>query len=326
MELLAKYGNDHLASVYLLQLRNDRRYCVECAESIQPPRPRHEKWVMLISTLFGCPVGCSMCDAGSAYHGKLTVEEMAAQIQFMAHHRFGTTALPIKLLKIQLARMGEPAFNPAVLDLLTRLPSIIQAQALMPSISTIAPVSASNFFASLCDIKNRYFPNGAFQLQFSIHSTDGHVRQQIIPLPVWDLGQLARFGSTWHRAGDRKITLNFAPAPEFPIDSALLEKFFNPEYFLIKLTPLNPTEKARLNGLTSMINPLTPDSQLALADDLRQRGFEVLISIGEPEENGIGSNCGQYITRFHQEQHQARNYSALWQSELQEIDPLMISS
>jgi 23S rRNA (adenine2503-C2)-methyltransferase len=31
---------------------------------------------------------------------------------------------------------------------------------------------------------------------------------------------------------------------------------------------------------------------------LSEVGYEVLVSIGELEENHIGSNCGQYITRY----------------------------
>jgi 23S rRNA (adenine2503-C2)-methyltransferase len=30
---------------------------------------------------------------------------------------------------------------------------------------------------------------------------------------------------------------------------------------------------------------------------LRQSGYEVILSIGEVEENAIGSNCGQYLRR-----------------------------
>jgi 23S rRNA (adenine2503-C2)-methyltransferase len=34
-----------------------------------------------------------------------------------------------------------------------------------------------------------------------------------------------------------------------------------------------------------------------VADTLRQAGYEVIISIGDLEENQIGSNCGQYVRR-----------------------------
>jgi 23S rRNA (adenine2503-C2)-methyltransferase len=34
-----------------------------------------------------------------------------------------------------------------------------------------------------------------------------------------------------------------------------------------------------------------------LISAFRREGFEVILSIGELEENRIGSNCGQYIQR-----------------------------
>jgi 23S rRNA (adenine2503-C2)-methyltransferase len=32
-------------------------------------------------------------------------------------------------------------------------------------------------------------------------------------------------------------------------------------------------------------------------EELKKSGFEIILSIGEPEENKIGSNCGQYIRK-----------------------------
>ncbi len=64
MRVLAVYGKDDLATVTVLQLREDPRSVVETVESIQPPLSREAKWVVIISTMIGCPVRCKMCDAG----------------------------------------------------------------------------------------------------------------------------------------------------------------------------------------------------------------------------------------------------------------------
>ena len=66
--------------MYVAELRNDPRSVVEFIESIQPPIPREEKWVLIISSMFGCPVGCAMCDAGGDYSGLLTKEGSVSQI------------------------------------------------------------------------------------------------------------------------------------------------------------------------------------------------------------------------------------------------------
>ena len=40
------------------------------------------------------------------------------------------------------------------------------------------------------------------------------------------------------------------------------------------------------------------DGAKKLARSIEKFGFETIISIGELEENRIGSNCGQYISRY----------------------------
>jgi 23S rRNA (adenine2503-C2)-methyltransferase len=79
MNILAEYGRDDLAKVYVAQMRknkppgnNHHRYLVEFVESIQPPLPREKKWVLIVSSMFGCPIQCKMCDAGGDFSGCLT--------------------------------------------------------------------------------------------------------------------------------------------------------------------------------------------------------------------------------------------------------------
>ncbi|MCK5047089.1 MAG: radical SAM protein, partial [Candidatus Heimdallarchaeota archaeon] len=69
MEIVAKYGRDDLAILYIAQ--EDGKF-LEFVESLQPPVPRDKKWVLILSTMYGCPVKCSMCDAGTYYHGKIS--------------------------------------------------------------------------------------------------------------------------------------------------------------------------------------------------------------------------------------------------------------
>lgn len=275
---------------------------VECVEAVQPPRPREEKWVLMISTLFGCPISCQMCDAGGHYSGKLTESEMFAQIEYLIQKRYPDGYVPSKQLKIQFARMGEPALNPAVLDLLESLPDRINAPGLLPSVSTIAPHGSDDFFERLTEIKNTVYPKGRFQFQFSIHTTDQKLRDELIPVKKWDFQQMARFGERYYQPGDRKITLNFALAEKSPVQPELLLEHFDPERFLIKITPLNPTYRAESTGLKSYVDPENEIDTYPTLDELRQAGYQVILSIGEQEENRIGSNCGQYVQKHLMEQ------------------------
>ena len=166
----------------------------------------------------------------------------------------------------------------------------------MPCVSTIGPSGREDFFRELMGIKNRFYGDGAFQLQFSIHSTDEGFRRRIIPARIWDLGRISRFGNAWFREGDRKLTLNFALGVDFPFDIDILSETFDPEKFLIKITPINPTLKKVKMGLRSLY-PLPDAAFLGKLDRLRSRGFTVIESIGNLAENTIGTNCGQYIGR-----------------------------
>jgi 23S rRNA (adenine2503-C2)-methyltransferase len=263
----------------------------------QPPLTRAQKWVLLLSTLYGCPVGCLMCDAGGYYKGKPSKEQIFEQIDFLVSKRFPDHKIKTEQWKIQFARMGEPALNPAVLDVLDELPARYDAPGLMPSISTIAPRGAGAFFDRLLEIKNEKYGGGKFQFQFSIHTTDIARREALMPVKKWGFDQMASYGEKFYQPGDLKITLNFALAQDMPVDPAVLRQYFDPEYFLIKITPLNPTYRARENKLNTYLDPSSQAEEDDLVRAMRSAGYQVIVSIGEPEENLIGSNCGQYIKR-----------------------------
>jgi 23S rRNA (adenine2503-C2)-methyltransferase len=295
MKVLASAGREDIAMVYVAELEQGKY--IEFVEALQPPKPREEKWVLMISTLYGCPVGCAMCDAGGYYHGKVSKEDLVAQVDHMVERHYPNRVIPCQQFKIQFARMGEPAFNPAVLDVLEELPQRYKAPGFMPSISTIAPHRTEAFFARLLEIKNGLYPDGNFQFQYSIHTTDEARRDEIIPVKKWSFAQMAAYGERFYRPGDRKITLNFAMAEGQPVNPQVLLHHFDPAKFLIKITPLNPTYQAAEHGLISYIDPHQQEREYDVVAALQDAGYQVIIAIGEVEENYIGSNCGQYVRK-----------------------------
>ncbi len=293
MKVFATTGKADLAIVYMADMGDGR--LVEFVEALQPPYSRDERWILMVSTLYGCPVKCLFCDAGGQYHGKLSAGEILAQIDFMVQNRYPDGCIPADKFKIQFARMGEPALNPSVLEVLALLPDRYRAPGLIPSISTIAPHGTRDFFNRLLEIKNNLYPHGRFQFQYSIHTTDEALRDELIPVKKWDFAQMAAYGERFYRAGDRRITLNFALVSHAPVDTQLLLHYFDQQRYLIKITPVNPTLRATRNGLASYIDPYRPESGSDLAYRLKEAGYDVILSIGEAEENRIGSNCGQYV-------------------------------
>ncbi len=290
MKVINKTGNNSLASVYVAE--SDTGKLVEFVESTQPPFTREEKWVLVISTLYGCPVDCLFCDAGGNYKGRISYDDLLFQVDYLIREFYPDLNVTCKKFKIQFARMGEPSFNPNVLQLLEDLPQLYNIPGFIPSLSTIAPRGTNSFFNRLLEIKKSKYPL-TFQLQFSIHSTDKSQRTQFIPVHKWEFNEMARYGKRFFDPGGKKITLNFALSTVSIIDPDVLIRYFDPELFIIKLTPLNPTFKASGNKLHSLITP--ENSHYEIIEQLEEKGYNVILSIGEWEENQIGSNCGQYV-------------------------------
>ena len=253
MRICDLHGDDELAKVYVAELED--RSKIELVESVQPPIPREEKWVLIVSTLKGCPVGCPICDAGRFYRGKLSAAEIFDQIDFMVRRRYPDGVVPIPKLKVQFARMGEPAFNDAVLDVLESLPRRLTVPGLLPSVSTVAPAGRERFFERLLNIKRREYAGGRFQMQFSVHTTSNRARRALVPIKTWSLEEMAGYGDRFFAPGDRKITLNFAAVQGLPLEPKPLYPLFSPDKFLIKLTPVNPTVAAARSGLVGAIDP-----------------------------------------------------------------------
>lgn len=295
MDIAAQVGNDQIAVVYVGEYPDGE--LVEFVEAVQPPQPREKKWVLMVSTLYGCPVECKMCDAGGFYHGKVSAERILAQIDYLVYKRYPDGVIPCEQFKIQFARMGEPSFNREVLTVLEALPERYTAPGLMPSLSTIAPAGVDGFFDGLLEIKQRLYSGGNFQFQFSLHTSDEELRKNLIPVKTWSFAQMAAYGERFFRSEDRKITLNFALAKGNPVEPDTLLKYFDPEKFLIKITPLNPTYSAENHGLRSYLEADKDAQEYSLPTRLEQAGYRVIVSIGETEENLIGSNCGQYVLK-----------------------------
>jgi 23S rRNA (adenine2503-C2)-methyltransferase len=291
MKVIQRTEDSDIATVYIGE--NGKGQKIEFVESIQPPFSRQQKWVLIISTMYGCPVGCSFCDAGGYYEGKLSHEELLCQVDYLIRSRFPDGKVPSEKFKIQFSRMGEPSFNKNVLQLLRDLPTLYDIPGFIPSLSTVAPHGTDHFFEELLSLKKLLYPK-TFQFQFSIHSTDETQRKNLIPVKKWDFGKMASYGKRFFDEGGKKITLNFALTKKSIVSAQTLRKYFDPNIFLIKLTPVNPTFSARKNRLDTTADILD-NGHSHLYQELVSTGFKVIVSIGEQEENLIGSNCGQYI-------------------------------
>lgn len=295
MRIITKAGRADLAEVFLAEFRGDAALRAEFVDACgEAGGDRRDKWVIIVSTQFGCPAGCLMCDAGGGYRGDLSAGEIIDQIEsvFAAHPEIDPQSC--RKLKVQFARMGEPALNDAVLEAIGWLAD--KYPACIPCVATLAPAGREDWFAGLLDLRGRF---REFQLQFSINTTDPGVRDELMPIDKMPVEWLADYGREFHRPGSRRPILNFALSDSVPLSPEEAAGLFDPEVFAVKLTPLNPTLAAAENELKSFSVEGDARELVELrAAQFESLGFQVIRSVGDWEENRIGSNCGQLAARM----------------------------
>lgn len=292
-EVVGLCGDPEVAEIGLLRFRGDARLVVETVDGLTPPLLRHEKWIVNVSTQFGCPVRCPFCDAAEAFHGNCTADELLAQVRW-ALDRHPADVAACRKLKVHFARMGEPSLNDAVLEALERLPAEAPSPGLWACLATVAPRGRDAWFEDLLQVKEQLF-HGRFQLQFSVQSTDPSERARLIPVPHWSLARIAAYGRRFHRPGDRRVVLNLALARGVAFDPAEVQRHFEPDAFAIKLTPVNPTARGQANGLATVLRSEDDAAVRRAADVLLEQGYDVVLSVGDAREDRVGSNCGQAV-------------------------------
>lgn len=296
LEILSESGIEDVATVFCARFRRDDRYAIELVDGLETGIPREQKWIVNVSTQFGCPVGCSFCDAGGQYSGNLKTGEIVDQVKFVMARHPELVAVCSKL-KVHLARIGEPSLNDNVIEAIREIRSLTDNPGLWCCLPTVVPRNRQRWFTSLTAVKNDCFP-GHFQLQFSLNTTDEAVRRKMIPADLENFASVARIGEEFFTRGDRRVVLNFALATDVPFDPKVIRQFFSPEIFAVKLTPLNPTIRAGEMGLDTV---LRGDGASAVEDAamvLSESGFNVVLSIGDSRENEVGSNCGQSLRKL----------------------------
>lgn len=293
LEIVGSRGLADVAVVHIARLARGSDLLLELVDGLDPPKPRREKWIVNVSTQVGCPVGCPYCDAGGGFRGNLTADELLAQVAWVLD-RHPAEAARCRKLKVHFARMGEPALNDAVIAALARLPELRPMPGLMACVATVAPRGRERWFEALLDVKRERYA-GRFQLQFSVNSTDRAARRRLLPVAHWDLEEIARYGERFLAPGERKVVLNFALATGVPFDVEVLAERFDPARFAVKLTPLNPTERGREAGFSTLLRSERAARLDGAIDALGAAGYDVLVSVGDPREDQVGSNCGQEV-------------------------------
>lgn len=265
-------------------------------------QPLTEKWVVTISTQYGCSMGCKFCDVPKVGPGRnATKQDMIDEVltALEEHPEVKDT----KRLNIHFARMGEPTWNPKVIEAaveIRRMASIHFGHSVLihPVVSTMLPANNYKLNDFLWDwaqrIKNDAY-DGDAGLQFSINSTDDEQRRYLFSGSSLHLGQISDLADRLPKPKGRKYTLNFALADDSIIEGKRLASLFDPDRWICKITPLHRTSSAEQNGIrtTGGYEAFTPYK--SVEDDLKAHGFDVIVFVPSYDEDDGLITCGNAI-------------------------------
>lgn len=200
---------------------------------------RLDRWMIGVSCMSGCPVHCKFCATGQMKkYRNLTAEEIVQQVEFILKQNPQYNFEDAKEHKINYTRMGEPFLN---IEEVKKAIQIIDSRFknVHHYISTIG-LRGSDFSW----IKDN------ITLQISLHSLDEERRHNLIP--IQGLMSIEELGSIRVHS-NLKITVNMTLVDTDDFDIGVLKQYFNPEYFFIKLSPINENEVSKANKMGSGI-------------------------------------------------------------------------
>ena len=272
--------------------------------------PLSEKWVVTLSTQYGCTQKCVFCDVPNVkFNGNATYEDMERQL--MNALACFPDVKYTERLNIHYARMGEPMMN--FKNVFNHAHSIsttqfkykliedigLRIENIHPVFTTMLPTSVSihSTFCNLkefCDLKNNEF-RGQAGLQLSINSTNDAQREKMFQGSAHDLFSISEICKKLPEPLGRKYCLNFALADDYEVDAKRLKELFNPDFWMVKITPIHKNTSCELNGIktTGGYNEFVPYKQAE--QDLINEGFDVLIFIPSEDEENSTITCGNAI-------------------------------
>lgn len=297
---IGDYGKKYNVKANFLGI--DRPICgvpnVECM-------PLQEKWVVTISTQYGCPMRCTFCDVPNLkFNGNASVQDMYSQL-LSALSLFPEVKYTERL-NLHFARMGEPILNPAVLEFAEFLAvhkrrvqedSGVRIEVLHPVLTTSSPKNFKNYERHLmkwCQIKNDIY-NGQAGLQLSINSTNEDQRSAMYNGMQRTLEEIAEVMSKAPDPLSRKYCLNFAFATGNEANGGKLASLFPPDRFMVKITPIHNNNACRENGISTAGGYDSFEPYQEAEANFMAAGFDVLTFVPSmDEENGLVT-CGNLV-------------------------------
>lgn len=292
---IGDYGKEANVKASFLGLENEINGVEHCKLL-----PLEEKWVITISSQYGCSMGCTFCDVPKVGNGlNVTRDDIINQVLsgISLHPEVKYT----ERLNVHYARMGEPTWNPSVLDATYELNNILNRKnfGFHPVVSTMMPKYNKNlksFIGEWLLIKNEDL-EGEAGLQLSINTTNDELRSESMSdntLSLLEISNIMHDLVAKYGVVGRKIALNFA-LTDADIDENKLRRMFDPKYFMCKITPMHMTNSCEDNNILTADGYESYYPYKDVEERLKSVGFDVLVFVPSKEEDNTRITCGNAI-------------------------------
>lgn len=259
-----------------------------------------DKLVVTVSSQKGCPMNCNFCDCPKlGFKGNATLPELITEIMS------GVALSGIKhgqRLNVHYARMGEPTFNPNVItsaefiaQMLMSENSDVTFDTYHPVVSTMMPKSNKNLKEFLHKWVTTGFVYGgedSFGLQFSINTLNENDRNEMFRNRSLSLQEISDIIKELPYPKKRKYTLNFAVTSKSNLDVDLMNKYFDKEKCIVKMTPIHETVEAVDEGY-EIVHDFDVYEQFE--QPLVNDGWDVIVFVPSKEEDEDRITCGNSL-------------------------------
>ena len=259
-----------------------------------------DKLVVTVSSQKGCPMNCNFCDCPKlGFKGNATLPELITEIMS------GVALSGIKhgqRLNVHYARMGEPTFNPYVItsaefiaQMLMSENSDVTFDTYHPVVSTMMPKSNKNLKEFLHKWVTTGFVYGGedgFGLQFSINTLNENDRNEMFRNRSLSLQEISNIIKELPYPKKRKYTLNFAVTSKSNLDVDLMNKYFDKEKCIVKMTPIHETVEAVDEGY-EIVHDFDVYEQFE--QPLVNDGWDVIVFVPSKEEDEDRITCGNSL-------------------------------
>lgn len=259
-----------------------------------------DSWLVTLSNQKGCPMRCVFCDCpGYGFYGNASFEDFEYQLKTILDNTGSTFT---KRFEVNFMRMGEPTFNDDILKFIEfRMRDMIlekvQAEEIIPTISTMFPrrkEQVIKYLKEYCRIINDVY-NGKAGLQFSINTTDESIRNEQFQGLSMSIKDIADVVEKLPYPKERKYELNFAITKDSKIDAKMIDKLFDKNKCMVKLTPIHENFNAIDNGF--IITSEYQDFEVfkSFEQSFIEIGWDVIIYLDSKAEDDDALTCGNLL-------------------------------